>query len=73
MSPHQNIVEGGWFAMAATGAGAFIGWFFGGASPAVMLSVTIGLLVGALKLYDAIQRKRKGKPLDSSAMPLGDK
>lgn len=65
MNHHQDIVQGGWFAMAASGIGAWIGWFFGGASPAVMLSTTIGLLIGAMKLWDYVQRKRRGKALDT--------
>lgn len=56
----------GWVASA-------YGWLTGGASPLVVLATLLTIALTALKLYDAIQRKRKGKPLDSAAMPLGDK
>lgn len=45
--------------MATTAAGGFIGWFFGpGATPAVVTSMSIGLLIGLIKLWDAWRRAR---------------
>lgn len=73
MSQHQDIVQGG------TGAAVFgwivIGWtwFSGGMSPLAALATLLTIALTALKLYDAIQRKRKGKPLDSAVAPLGDR
>lgn len=56
----------GWIASA-------FAWFTGGMSPLAVLATITTLALTALKLWDAIQRKRKGKPLDSAVAPLGDR
>lgn len=73
MTPHQDIVHGGggiavfgWFA-------SLWAWFTGGMSPLAITATLLTIGLTAVKLWDAIQRKRKGKPLDSGAMPLGDR
>ena len=59
MTHHHEIMQGGVIAMLASAGSGFAAWFFGQeATPAVMLSVTIGLLIGALKLYDAWRQAR---------------
>ncbi len=73
MNAHQDIVEGGTgTAVFGWAASAWV-WLTGGASPLAVLATLLTIALTALKLYDAIQRKRKGKPADSGAMPLGDK
>lgn len=59
MTQHHDIINGGWLAMIASAGSGFAAWFFGQeATPAVMLSVTIGLLIGAIKLWDAWRRAK---------------
>lgn len=67
MSPHHDIVDGG-SAIAVVGwiASAYA-WLTGGASPLVVIATTLTIALTAIKLYDAIQRKRKGKPLSDFA------
>ncbi|HEY8878270.1 MAG TPA: hypothetical protein VIN03_11940 [Roseateles sp.] len=73
MSHHQDIVQGGGGAAVFGWAVTAWTWFSGGVSPLAALATLLTVVLTGLKLYDAIQRKRKGKPLDSSAMPLGDR
>lgn len=73
MTQHQDIVQGG------TGAAVFgwlvtaWTWFSGGMSPLAALATLLTIALTGLKLYDAIQRKRKGRPVDSAPAPLGDR
>ena len=73
MTPHQDIVDGGSGIAVVGWAASFYAWFTGGTSPLVVLATVLATILTALKLYDAIQRKRKGKPLDSAVAPLGDR
>ncbi|HEY8877784.1 MAG TPA: hypothetical protein VIN03_09495 [Roseateles sp.] len=73
MSAHQDLVQGGGAVTAFGWCVSAWTWVTGGASPLAVLATVLTIALTALKLYDAIQRKRKGRPLDSSAMPLGDK
>jgi len=73
MNQHQDIVSGGtgvaifgWVVSACT-------WLKGDMSPLGVIATLGTLALTALKIYDAIQRRRKGKPLDSAAVPLGDR
>lgn len=73
MSPHQDVVQGG-SALAAFGwAVSLYTWLTGGMSPLAALATVLTIALTGLKLWDAIQRKRKGKPLDSGAMPLDER
>lgn len=59
MTHHHDIMQGGVWAMLASAGSGFAAWFFGQeATPAVMLSVSIGLLIGLIKLIDAWRRAR---------------
>lgn len=73
MNQHQDLVQGGSGAAAFGWVVSVWVWFTGGMSPLAVLATLLTIALTALKLYDAIQRKRKGKPLDSAVAPLGDK
>lgn len=73
MTPHQDIVHGGGAITLAGWIASAYAWLTGGASPLVVIATVLTIALTALKLYDTIQRKRRGKPLDSSVMPLGDR
>jgi len=56
---HHDIMQGGVIAMLASAGSGFAAWFFGQeATPAVITSVTMGLLIGLIKLWDAWRRAR---------------
>lgn len=73
MTPHHDTVDGGGVIAAVGWAASAYAWFTGGASPLVVIATVLTICLTALKLYDAIQRRRKGKPVDSGSMPLGDR
>lgn len=73
MTPHQDVVHGGGGVAAAGWALSAWAWLTGGMSPLAVIATLLTIALTAVKLWDAIQRKRKGKPVDSAAMPLGDR
>ncbi len=73
MAQHQDIVHGGAGATTLGWAVSLWAWFTGGMSPLAILATLLTIALTGIKLYDAVQRKRKGKPLDSAVAPLGDR
>lgn len=73
MTPHQNIVDGGGAITALGWAVSAWAWVTGGMAPLTVVATVMTIALTALKLWDAIQRRRKGKSLDTAAAPLGDK
>jgi hypothetical protein len=73
MNAHQDIVHGGTGAALFGWAVSAWVWLTGGASPLAVLATLLTIALTVLKLWDAIQRRRKGRPVDSGAMPLGDR
>lgn len=73
MTPHQDVVQGGSGVAAFGWAVSLWAWLTGGMSPLAVLATLMTIALTAVKLWDAIQRKRKGTPLDSSSAPLGDR
>ena len=60
MSAHQNIVDGGGGIAFAGWVASAYAWATGGASPLTVLATILTIVLTVIKLYDAIQRKRKG-------------
>lgn len=72
MTPHHDVVDGGSGIAVVGWLASGYAWLTGGASPLVVIATVLTIALTALKLYDAIQRKRKGKPLDDFP-PIEDK
>lgn len=65
MTHHQDIVQGAGPALVAGWLISLWAWLTGGMAPLAVLLTVVTLALQLLKLWDAIQRKRRGKPLDT--------
>lgn len=73
MTPHQDIVQGGGGVAAFGWLVTAWAWVTGTMPPLAVIATLMTIGLTALKLWDAIKRVRKGKPLDSAVAPLGDR
>lgn len=65
MTNHHDIVHGGGGAVALGWAVSLWAWLTGGMAPLAVLATLMTIALTGLKLWDAIKRRRRGKPLNT--------